>query len=46
MCGAERRADEKAKSKAVDDTDADKVYAEDSGVLTPNPLLKNQLDTA
>ena len=40
MCGAERRADEKAKSKAVDDTDADKVSAKDSGVLTPSPAVE------
>ena len=40
VCGAERRADEKAKSQAVDDTDADKVSAEPSGVLPPNPAVE------
>ena len=37
MCGAERRADEKVcEIQAMDDTDADEVSTEDSGVLTPN----------
>jgi hypothetical protein len=44
VCGAEHRADEM--DKAMGNTDADEVSAEDSGVLTPKALLNNQLDTA